>query len=102
MKQQYDIHDQKMLAIVKALKQWRIYLLEIKHQTIIKSDHKNLQYFMTIKKLNRQQAQWAETLAEYNFIIQHCKEKNNSWADILNRRLNFIKKTKKEQKQTML
>ena len=58
-----------MLAIVKALKQWRAYLQEIKHQTIIKSDHKNLQYFITIKKLNEQQIQWTKTLAEYDFII---------------------------------
>ena len=58
-----------MLAIVEALKQWRVYLLEAKHQTIIKSDHKNLQYFMTIKKLNEWQAQWTKILAEYDFII---------------------------------
>ena len=68
-KQWYDVHDWEMLAIVKALKQWRIYLLEAKYQTIIKSDYKNLQYFMTIKKLNEWQAQWAETLAEYDFVI---------------------------------
>ena len=40
--QWYDVHDQKMLAIVEALEWWRAYLLEAKHQTIIKSDHKNL------------------------------------------------------------
>ena len=50
--QQYNIHDREMLAIVKALEQWKAYLQEAKHQTIIKSDHKNLQYFMMIKKLN--------------------------------------------------
>ena len=64
-----------MLAIVKALKKWRIYLLKIKYQTIIKSNHKNLQYFMIIKKLNEWQAWWAETLVKYDFIIQHCKKK---------------------------
>ena len=57
MKQQYDIHDQEMLAIVKVLEQWKVYLLETKYQTIIKSDYKNLQYFMIIKKLNEWQAQ---------------------------------------------
>ena len=67
-----------MLAIVEVLEQWRVYLQEAKHQTIIKSDYKNLQYFMTMKKLNEQQAWWAETLTEYDFIIQHCKEKDNS------------------------
>ena len=76
--QWYDVHDQKMLAIVKTLKKWRVYLLEAKHQIIIKLDHKNLQYFMITKKLNKRQAWWAKTLAEYDFIIQHCKEKNNN------------------------
>ena len=54
--QKYDIHNWEILAIIEALEQWKIYLLETKHQTIIKSDHKNLQYFMTIKKLNKWQA----------------------------------------------
>ena len=57
---------------------------------------------MTIKKLNEQQAQWAEILAKYDFIIQHCKEKNNSWADILSRRSDFVKRKVKEEEQTML
>ena len=29
--QQYDVHDREMLAIIKALKQWKTYLQEIKH-----------------------------------------------------------------------
>ena len=41
-KQQYDVHDREMLAIVETLKWWRAYLQEAKHQTIIKSDYKNL------------------------------------------------------------
>ena len=91
-----------MLAIVKALKWWRAYLQEAKHQTIIKSDHKNLQYFITTKKLNEWQAQWAEILAEYDFSIQYCKEKNNSWTDILSRKSDFIKKKIKQKKQAIL
>ena len=57
---------------------------------------------MTTKKLNEQQAWWAETLAEYNFAIQYCKEKNNNWADILSRRSDFIRKETEEKNQTML
>ena len=41
-------------------------------------------------------------MTEYDFIIQHCKEKNNSWADILSRKSDFIKKKTEEKKQTML
>ena len=85
-----------MLAIVKVLEQWRAYLQEAKYQIIIKSDHKNLQYFMTMKKLNEQEAWWAEILTEYNFVIQHCKEKNNSWTNILSRQSDFIKKEEEE------
>ena len=91
-----------MLTIVKALKWWRVYLLEAKHQTIIKSDHKNLQYFMMTKKLNEWQAWWAEILVEYDFSIQYCKEKDNNWADILSRKLDLIKKETEQKKQAML
>ena len=69
MKQWYDVHNREMLAIVEVLKWWRIYLLEAKHQTIIKSDHKNLQYFMTTKKLNEWQTWWTKILTEYDFVI---------------------------------
>ena len=91
-----------MLAIIKALEWWRAYLQKTKHQTIIKSDHKNLQYFMTTKKLNEWQAQWAETLTEYDFIIQYCKKKDNNWADILSKWSDFIKRKIEEKKQAML
>ena len=57
---------------------------------------------MTTKKLNEQQAWWAEILAEYNFIIQHCKRKDNNWTDILNGRSDFIKKEIKQKEQTIL
>ena len=102
MKQWYDIHDKEMLAIIEALKKWRAYLQKSKYQTIIKLNHKNLQYFMTIKKLNEWQVWWAETLAEYDFAIQHCKEKDNSWADILSRKSDLIKKETEQKKQAML
>ena len=45
---------------------------------------------MIIKKLNNRQAKWAKTLAEYDFVIWYCKEKNNVWADTLSRWVDFI------------
>src|SRR6266480_1724706 len=33
------------------------------------TDHKNLEYFTTMKVLNKRQVRWAEELAEYNFVI---------------------------------
>jgi len=53
--------------------------------------------FYDNKKLNRWQTWWAETLAEYDFVIQYCKRKNNSWADILSRKSDFIKNADEKQ-----
>ena len=81
--QNYDIHDKELLAIVMALKKWRVYLEGAKYTVTVISDHANLQYFTTTKELTRQQARWLETLSAYNFKIQHCKGTDNAWADTL-------------------
>ena len=49
----YEIHDKEMLAIVCALEEWRHFLEGTEHQFEIWTDHKNLEYFMSAKKLNR-------------------------------------------------
>ena len=49
----YDIHDKEMLAIIRALEEWRHFLEGAKHKFEIWTDHKNLEYFMSAKKLNR-------------------------------------------------
>jgi len=48
----YEIHDKEMLAIVRALEEWRHFVGGAEHHCEIWTDHKNLQYFMTAKKLN--------------------------------------------------
>jgi hypothetical protein len=52
----YDVHDKEMLGIVRALEAWRHHLEGATHQVEIWTDHKNLKYFMSEKKLNRRQA----------------------------------------------
>ncbi len=41
----YNIYDLKLLAIVMALKNWRLLLAGSPHKIIIYSDHLNLQYW---------------------------------------------------------
>ena len=48
----YEIHDKEMLAIIRALEEWRHFLEGTEHQFEIWTDHKNLEYFMSAKKLN--------------------------------------------------
>jgi len=56
VEQNYEIHDKEMLAIIRALEEWRHFLEGARHPVEIWMDHKNLEYFMTAKKLNRCQA----------------------------------------------
>jgi len=56
VKWNYEIHDKEMLAIIHALEEWRHFLEGARHPVEIWMDHKNLEYFMTAKKLNRRQA----------------------------------------------
>jgi len=53
VEQNYEIHDKEMLAIIQALEEWRHFLEGSQHKFEIWTDHKNLKYFMTAKKLNR-------------------------------------------------
>jgi hypothetical protein len=52
----YEIHDKEMLAIMRALDEWRHFLEGAPHKVEIWTDHKNLEYFMSAKKLNHWQA----------------------------------------------
>ena len=42
----YEIHDKKMLAIIRGLESWRHLLEEVQFKFEIWMDHKNLEYFM--------------------------------------------------------
>ena len=52
----YKIHDKKMLAIIRGLENWRHLLKGARFKFKIWTDHKNLEYFMKIQKLNYRQA----------------------------------------------
>ena len=52
----YKIHDKEMLAIVRGLEAWRHLLKGAQFKFEIWTDHKNLEYFMKVQKLNRRQA----------------------------------------------
>jgi RNase H-like domain found in reverse transcriptase len=67
----YKIHNKEMLAIVQALKEWRHFLEGSKHRIKIWTDHKNLEYFHTAKKLNRRQAHWSLYLSRFDFELHH-------------------------------
>jgi len=82
----YEIHDKEMLAIICALEEWRHFLEEVTHPVEIWTDHKNLKYFMTAKKLNRRQARWSLHLARFDFLLHHYPGRTIGKPDALSRR----------------
>jgi len=88
MEWNYKIHNKEMLAIIRALEEWRHFLEGATHPVEIWTDHKNLKYFMTAKKLNRRQARWSLHLARFDFLLHHRPGHTMGKPDALSRRAN--------------
>jgi len=86
VEQNYKIHDKEMLAIIRALEEWRHFLEGATHLVEIWTDHKNLEYFITAKKLNHRQARWSLHLARFDFLLYHCPGCTMGKLDALSRR----------------
>ena len=82
----YEIHDKEMLAIIRALQEWRHFVEGAEHPCEIWTDHKNLEYFMTAKQPNRCQARWSLYLSQFDFTLHHKPGKSIGKPDALSRR----------------
>ena len=82
----YEIHDKKMLVVVRCLEAQRHFLEGAAIKSKIWTDHKNLKYFMKVQKLNKRQARWALYLSRFNFMLKHVPESKIGKADSLSRR----------------
>lgn len=79
----YPVHEKELLAIVRALKKWRIHLLECKFKIL--TNHRTLVHLMKQKDLSRRQARWMEFLSQYDFDIEYVKGEDNTSADTMSR-----------------
>ena len=84
----YKTHDQELLAIVTAFKQWRHCLEGSFHPVKMLTDHNNLKYFMGLAQLNGRQARWAMKLSMFDFFITHRPRKTNP-VDAPSRQLDY-------------
>jgi len=65
----YDIYDKELMAIITALEEWRPECERATYPLRLITDHKNFEYFMTKKPLNRRQARWSEFLTQFDYEI---------------------------------
>jgi len=73
----------ELLAVVLSLQHFRNYLLGAK--VILRTDHHSLKWLKTFKRPEGILARWLETLAEYDYTIEHRPGRLHSNADALSR-----------------
>src|SRR5258706_1849279 len=79
----YDTHDKELLVVFDCYKAWQHYLEGSGHPINMVTDHKNLVYFTSMKKLTCQQAQWSEYLSQFNLQICFCPGRLGTKLDAL-------------------
>jgi len=82
-KRNYDIYDRELLAIMKAITHWRPYLIWTETPFTIYTDHANLLYWKSPRKLNRWTVWWHSELQDYHFMLEHVPRKTHTAADAL-------------------
>ncbi len=79
----YPVHEKELLAIIRALKKWKVDLLG--SEFLVYTDHKTLLNFNTQIHLSRRQARWMEELSIYDCKFVYVKGEDNTVADSLSR-----------------
>lgn len=103
----YDIYDKELMAIVRSFEEWRAELEGASDPVEVISDHKNLQYFMTTKRLSRRQARWSEFLSRFGFKLIYRPGTQGGKPDALTRRSSDLPQNEEDarcryQQQTVL
>lgn len=94
----YEIHDKELLAIIRGLEEWRGELKGLSKPFTILTDHKNLEYFMTTRKLTERQVRWASSLSTYNFRLQYRPGRLAGRPDAMSRRPQDIPKDESDER----
>ena len=100
--QNYKIHNKEMLVVVRYLEAWRHFLEGMTTKFKIWIDHKNLEYFMKVQKLNKRQTRWALYLSRFNFTLKYVPESKMEKADSLSKRPDWEIEVDKDNKNKTL
>lgn len=81
----YDIGDRELLAIKLSLEEWRHWLEGAVQPFIVWTDHKNLEYLRSAKRLNSRLARWALFFSRFHFTITYRPGSRHVKPDALSR-----------------
>ena len=80
---QYSTTKKELLAMVYAIKHFRHYLYG--RPLTVRTDHNALKWLQSFKEPQGQVARWLETLAPFDYKIEHRPGKRHQNADALSR-----------------
>ena len=98
----YDIYNRELLSIIYTMKAFHYLLLGTPHKFLVQSDHNNLKYFKSARKIMQRQARWMEFLEDYDFELEHLLGHTNTVADLLSRRIDLEEGVKINDSQVIL
>ena len=79
----YCTTRRELLAVISALQHFRHYLLG--NKVVLRTDHHSLKWLQTFKRPEGILARWVETLAEFDFTIEHRPGRLHSNVDGVSR-----------------
>ncbi len=79
----YDIGNKELLAVRLALGEWRHWLEGSAQPFLVWTDHKNLEYIRSAKRLSSRQARWALFFGRFNFTLSYRPGSKNVKPDAL-------------------
>ncbi|KAI3362832.1 hypothetical protein L3Q82_001874 [Scortum barcoo] len=81
--------EYQLLAVVLALQEWRHWLEGAEQPFLVWTDHKNLAYLRSAKRLNPRQARWALFLSRFEFTLTYRPGSHNTKPDALSRQFSL-------------
>uniref|UniRef100_A0A8C7X743 Gypsy retrotransposon integrase-like protein 1 n=1 Tax=Oryzias sinensis TaxID=183150 RepID=A0A8C7X743_9TELE len=82
----YDVGNRELLAIKLAIEEWRHWLEGAAIPFIVWTDHRNLAYLRSAKRLNSRQARWCLFFDRFDFTITYRPGSRNIKPDALSRK----------------
>ncbi len=71
--QNYDVGNRELLAMKAIFEEWHHWLEGAKHPFTVLTDHRNLEYLKSAKRLNHRQARWSFFFTHFD-LLRHISQ----------------------------
>ncbi len=82
--------DRELLAMKAAFEEWQHWLEGAKLPFLVLTDHRNLEYIRSAKRLNPRQARWSLFFSCFDFKVTYRPGSKNGKADALSKQIDHL------------